>query len=70
MTGKITACKCLKESLLDTLLNLEPRIAGENPLEPHAEFAEVPKTGGRCFATTNPTCYPWTSHCIENTVVC
>lgn len=57
---------------MDTLLSLEPRIAGENLLEPHAEFAEVLDIGvpGFCFATTNPTCYPWTSHCIENTAYC
>lgn len=56
---------------MDTLLSLEPRIAGENPLEPHAEFPEI-HDGGEppCFATTTPTCFPWTSVCIESTTVC
>jgi hypothetical protein len=67
---KITACGCLEGALLDKLLSLEPRIAGENLLEPHAEFDEVPVARARCFVTTNPTCYEWTSVCIENTAVC
>ncbi len=55
---------------MDTLLSLEPRIAGENLLEPRAEFTEVADLEGRCFDTTTPTCFAWTTACIENTAVC
>ncbi len=55
---------------MDTLLSLEPRVAGENLREPRAEFAESADGEGRCFDTTNPTCYKWTTACIENTIVC
>jgi hypothetical protein len=69
---KTTACGCLKESPLDTLLSLEPRIAGEDLLEPHAEFTEVLDIGapGFCNETTSPTCYKVTSICIESTLFC
>ncbi|MGH3155088.1 MAG: hypothetical protein ACRDNF_00715 [Streptosporangiaceae bacterium] len=55
---------------METLLSLEPRIAGKSLLEPRAEFAEIADIQGRCFETTNPTCYKWTTACIENTAVC
>ncbi len=60
----------LKGAIVDTLLSLEPRVAGENLREPRAEFAESADGEGRCFDTTNPTCYKWTTACIENTIVC
>jgi hypothetical protein len=50
---------------LDKLLSLEPRTAGGNVLEPHAEFAELPDMVGRCYETTQPTCVGWTVYCVN-----
>jgi hypothetical protein len=57
---------------LDTLLNLEPRTAGEDLLEPRAEFTEVLDIGtpGFCEITTSPTCYQFTTFCEDSTRLC